>query len=49
MESSAMKEIRKIRDENAERHLAMTKEEQKAELDSAVSWLIAATKKDGRG
>jgi len=35
-ESEAMLEIRKIRDENSERHLKMTPEEIKKELDESM-------------
>lgn len=37
-ESKAMLEIRKIRDENSERHMKMTPEELKKELDETMKW-----------
>jgi len=37
-ESEAMKEIRRIRDENSLRHLKMTPEERKKESEEAVQW-----------
>lgn len=46
MESQAMKEIRKIRDENSLRHLSVGPEDRIKEQEQAVDWLVAATKKN---
>jgi len=41
-ESSAMTEIRRIRDENSLRHLSMSKEAVNEELDKSVDWFLKA-------
>ena len=40
--STAMDEIRKIRDENSLRHLSQTPEERKQELKESMDWFIKA-------
>ena len=40
--STAMDEIRRIRDENSLRRLSQTPEERKRELDESVKWFVAA-------
>lgn len=43
--SEAMKMIRRIRDENSERHSKMSAEERKKEADNALAWFSKALKK----
>ena len=45
-ESAAMLEIRKIRDENSQRHLKMTPEEIAKEMDESVERFIKRMGKD---
>ena len=40
--STAMVEIRKIRDENSLRHLSQTPEERKQELKESLDWFVKA-------
>ena len=40
MISSSMAELRKIRDNNSKRHVAMTKEERKKEEEKSINWFI---------
>ena len=44
-ESNAMREIRKIRDENSLRHLTMSDEEIRREMEESVAWFIKAIEK----
>ena len=46
MESKIMKELRKIRDENSLKRLAMTDEEIKKEEEEVIKWFLDATGKD---
>jgi len=41
-ESNAMREIRRIRDENSLRHLSMNDEEIKREMEGSVDWFMKA-------
>jgi len=41
-ESNAMREIRRIRDENSLRHLSMNDEEIKREMERSVDWFMKA-------
>jgi len=41
-ESNAMREIRKIRDENSLRHLTMSDEEIRREMEDSVNWFMKA-------
>ena len=41
-ESNAMLEIRKIRDENSLRHLAMSDEEIRSEMEGSIDWFMRA-------
>ena len=41
-ESSAMREIRRIRDENSLRHLSMSDEEIRSEMESSINWFMEA-------
>ena len=43
--STAMTEIRNIRDANSERHLKMTAEERKKETDEILAWFAKVSKK----
>jgi hypothetical protein len=40
--STAMTEIRKIRDENSQRHRSQTLEEQQQELQESLAWFMDA-------
>ena len=40
--SIAMEEIRRIRNENSERHMSQTKEERRKELDESTKWFYEA-------
>ena len=44
--SKVMDDLRKIRDENSQRHLSQTPEEFSAEMKEAASWFIAALGKE---
>ena len=44
--SEAMNEIRKIRDENSQRHLNMSPEELTKEFNTSVEWFTKALGKD---
>ena len=46
MESKSMKELRKIRDENSLKRLAMTDEEIEKEEEEVIRWFLDATGKD---
>ncbi len=46
MESNAMKELRRIRDENSKQHLVSSTEERLKEQAEAVDWLLVATQKN---
>jgi len=41
-ESNAMREIRRIRDENSLRHLSMSDGDIRSEMQSSVDWFIEA-------
>jgi len=47
-ESKAMLEIRKIRDENSERHLQMTDEEILREYEETTKWFVGEMEKRGK-
>lgn len=48
MFSNAMREIRKIRDENSIKHLSMSREQRTNELSKSVDWFLSAVgKKSG--
>ena len=40
--SIAMEEVRRIRNENSERHMNQTKEERRKELDESTKWFYEA-------
>ncbi|MCL2392443.1 MAG: hypothetical protein FWC66_07560 [Oscillospiraceae bacterium] len=47
-ESKAMVEIRRIRDENSERHLKMTDEEISKEYEETTKWFVEEMAKRGK-